>query len=98
VSPNLLSPDEVQRRETIGDNNNSGEINARTARLKWTNEVVLRSILKQHEIGQSLRVRQVCNGQRTLYLAARRRFGSWRAAIAAAGLDPNEILRPQRAE
>jgi hypothetical protein len=51
------------------------------ARRSWTKAAILREIRRLHRAGRSVLVTQVDTG---LSLAARRRFGSWRKARAAA--------------
>jgi len=65
-------------------------------RVRWTPESVLETIRADHAAGLDLSAK----GQRArgtaLINAARRFFGSWRAALAAAGIDPASIyhVRP----
>jgi hypothetical protein len=50
-------------------------------RRQWTKDAVLREIRRLHRAGRSVHASQIDNG---LLLAARRRFGTWRKARAAA--------------
>ncbi len=60
----------------------------RIPRAKWDHQRVLDEIRTQKRKGVPLRKTSV--GQ-SLYLVACRRFGSWRAALAAAGVSPADL-------
>lgn len=61
-------------------------------RLNWTDEAVLVEIRDRKRRGQPLNVKAVRRERReALAQQARKRFGSWDAALRAAGLDPAGI-------
>jgi hypothetical protein len=80
------------------DSTMCGEVRSRISETKdefwarkgqhWTPEKVLAEIRQRHDADQSLRERSV---PPRLTLAARRYFGSWRAAIEKAGFDYEEV-------
>jgi hypothetical protein len=57
-----------------------------TSRVHWTRNSILREILRREAQGMPLNVRAICADNESLYKAARRCFGSWSSAMAAAGL------------
>jgi hypothetical protein len=66
----------------------------REPRKQWTHQRVLDEI--QTRVRKGLPLRKVAVGQ-SLYSAALRRFGSWRSALEAAGVEPSDVL-PERRE
>jgi len=63
----------------------------RVYRAPWTAESLVKEIRKKHEAGEPLNAKDVCPSQ--IRRPACRLFGSWDAALVAAGLDPNTIRR-----
>jgi hypothetical protein len=64
-------------------------------RTHWTRENIIRNILEREAKGLPLSV----GGQgidRSLYSAARRIFGSWRNALQASGIAPQQVLTWER--
>ncbi len=57
---------------------------------KWTREKILREILRRESAGQPLDVGRRDPVECALYQAAARVFGSWRNAVAAAGISPDK--------
>ena len=53
-------------------------------RRKWTPEKVIEAIRKEIEEGESMGTNDMRRRDENLYMAARRRFGTWEAALAAA--------------
>lgn len=64
-------------------------------RNRWTRESILRQIIDRRAGGRPLTVGGAGVGP-SLYGAARRAFGSWRNALQAAGVAPQEILTWER--
>jgi len=67
-------------------------------RVSWTKAKVIREIKKRQEAGHPLNVRALRKGEHTdrkLYQAAvhKNRFGSWKAALEAAGVDPKDVVK-----
>jgi hypothetical protein len=56
---------------------------------RWTRDRVLETLRQRHQRGLSVASSQ----NKGLYVAGRRYFGSWQAALAAAGLPPLRIAR-----
>ncbi len=67
-------------------------------RARWSPGAVLEAIRKRDADGLPLNYQAVVNDDEKLTGAARRLFGSWNAALAAAGFDPEEIKREVRRE
>jgi len=68
-----------------------------TLTIKWKKEVVIAEIKSLALLGMPLYYRYlVLNGYERLAVAGRKRFGSWKKAIEAAGLDYKEIVAVQR--
>ncbi|MGE5552810.1 MAG: homing endonuclease associated repeat-containing protein [Betaproteobacteria bacterium] len=65
-------------------------------RIRWTPEAVLDAIRRRHTDGRPLNYAAVVAEDEKLTGAARRLYGSWNAALAAAGFDPEEIKREAR--
>ena len=63
-------------------------------RGKWSKELVIAAIRRRHAGGLPLNYQAVVCDNEKLAGAARRYFGSWDAALAAAGHDPDTIKRP----
>lgn len=63
-------------------------------RRRWTQEDVLAAIQERHRRGLPLNYAAVVADDEPLTGAARRLFGSWRAAIEAAGFDYDKIRYP----
>ena len=64
-------------------------------RNNWTREQIIRNLLEREAKGLPLTV----GGEgvdKSLYAAARRIFGSWRNAIQAAGIAPQQVLTWER--
>jgi len=59
----------------------------------WTNEAIRHSILSRLHEHQRLNGTAVYLEDRRLYRAAARRYGNWRKALLAAGLNPEEFRR-----
>jgi hypothetical protein len=59
--------------------------------LRWTGENVLQAILARLREHQRMNATAVYKDENGLYRAALRRFGTWRNALLAAGLNPDEI-------
>lgn len=59
----------------------------------WTNDTVLQEIKRRHEMGEALNAGHI--SPTSLYRRGCRFFGSWDAALAAAGLDPKLCRRAQ---
>lgn len=68
---------------------------SRSRRL-WTPEDVLAAIRARADAGLPLNYQAVVADDEALTGAARKRYGSWSAALAAAGLDPVAIKRAAR--
>jgi hypothetical protein len=62
----------------------------------WTKVSIVEAILLRQELGQPLHCLAVARKASRLYDAARRCFGSWRAALSAAGIDPTSVHWAQR--
>lgn len=60
-------------------------------RERWTREKVVRGILRLKRSGASFRPSSVRRSNHALAQAAVRHFGSWLAAVRAAGIDPSAI-------
>lgn len=63
------------------------------AAQRWSRDVVTREILSLVRNGRDLRHSEVCATNQRLVSAAVRYFGSWGAAVAAAGVDYTHIRR-----
>lgn len=61
----------------------SGKIPIKKPLQRWTPEEVVAEIQAWHESGR--RVTNICKGNQSLYNAAKLHFGSWGAAMSAAG-------------
>jgi hypothetical protein len=57
----------------------------------WTSEAVIERIRLLHQKGVDLRHGQIYSDNKKLVSAASRHFGSWKAAVIAAGVDYNLI-------
>ncbi|MBW3635517.1 MAG: hypothetical protein KY445_03495 [Armatimonadetes bacterium] len=57
----------------------------------WTPERVVAEIQQLAQQGAPLSSKLLQSNNQSLYCAAKRRFESWDAALAAAGLDPDEV-------
>lgn len=64
-------------------------------RQQWTDELVLEAIRARHAAGKPLTYMAAVREDEALTGAARKRFGSWPAALAAAGFDPAEHKAPR---
>lgn len=64
-------------------------------RTRWTDKLVIEAIRSRHAAGLPLNYQAVVQDDEKLSGAARRRFGSWDAALAAAGYEPAAIRRPR---
>lgn len=65
-------------------------------RIRWTPELVIEAIRRRHAEGKPLNTQAViADGEERLCGAARRYFGSWQAALEAAGFDYKKIARPK---
>lgn len=64
--------------------------------MKWTPNTVLEAIHLRKAHGKNLNYSAVVADDEKLAGAARRYFGTWQAAIEAAGLDYSKILRPRQ--
>jgi hypothetical protein len=60
-------------------------------RLRWSPELVVQKIREESARGRSLRQSDVNRRFSALVNAARRHHGGWRAALRAAGVDPNQV-------
>jgi len=65
-------------------------------RTTWTQQSVLEAIRQRDASGLPINYQAVVNDDEKLTGAARRYFGSWNAALAAAGFDPEQIRRETR--
>ncbi|HHW13515.1 MAG TPA: helix-turn-helix transcriptional regulator [Firmicutes bacterium] len=65
-------------------------------RARWTPEAVLDAIRRHHAEGRPINYAAVVADDEKLTGAARRYYGSWDAALAAAGFDPLAIKREVR--
>ena len=63
----------------------------RELRRPWTPDELLQEIQRKHHAGEPLNGRQVLPS--TLYIRGRSFFGSWDAALTAAGLDPATVRK-----
>ena len=71
-----------------------GQIRRYKPRCKpWTSETILREIKKRHETGEALNAGHI--SPVSLHQRGCKLFGSWDAALAAAGLDPKRCRRSQ---
>lgn len=71
-----------------------GQIRRYKPRCKpWTSETILREIKNRHETGEALNAGRI--SPVSLYQRGCKLFGSWDAALAAAGLDPRRCRRSQ---
>src|SRR5690606_14807227 len=59
-------------------------------RRKWSKEAVIEEIRRRHSAGLSLGYNDTVADDEALVGAARRWFGSWYAAVEAAGFDSEE--------
>jgi len=66
----------------------------RRHRKPWTPDDLLDEIRRKHRAGEALNAQRLSPA--SMYHAARVFFGSWDAALAAAGLDPNKIRKSRR--
>lgn len=64
-------------------------------RKRWSRELVLSALQKREAAGKALNFQAVVVDDERLTGAARRHFGSWDAALVAAGYDPDTIKRPR---
>lgn len=64
--------------------------------IKWTKERILEEIHRRHAEGKPLNAQAVVADEERLVGAARRHFGSWQAAIEAAGFDYHAIAHPRK--
>jgi len=72
-----LDPDKIQKRKP---------------RCKpWTAETVLQEIQRKHEMGEALNTNNI--SPYSLRMSGAKFFGSWDAALTAAGLDPSTIRK-----
>lgn len=62
----------------------------------WTLPAIVEAIRRRQADGKPLNTTAVLQEDPLLHAAARRRFGSWRAALAALGLGPTELWPPER--
>lgn len=69
-----------------------GEV--RVHRKPWTRSTIIAEIRRKHAAGEALNAKDV--SPNWVRRPARRLFGSWDAALSAAGLDPNEIRGKRR--
>jgi len=68
----------------------------RTRSTAWTESQIIAAIQRLHADGEPLNSTSVVSGNGRLYNAARKVFGEWGKAVAAAGIDYEEIRqRPQ---
>lgn len=67
------------------------DINEITRYQHWNHDKVIQAIKERHKEGKPLSSKALQTTDQSLFCAARRRFGSWDGALAAAGLDPNKI-------
>jgi hypothetical protein len=58
---------------------------------RWSTEEILQAIRNRAGEGKRMNAAAVDEDDGSLYRAAARRFGNWRAALVAAGVDPDEI-------
>lgn len=65
-------------------------------RAIWDGEKVVAAILERWRQGLPLNAGAVMIGDGPLMAAARRYYGGWNEALAAAGLDPTEVRLPRR--
>ncbi len=54
---------------------------------RWSREAVLEKIKKLHDDGETISSQAVQNNQKSLYMASLKRFGCWKKAVEAAGID-----------
>lgn len=66
------------------------------ARVAWNPEMVIEAIRKRKADGLPINYQAVVQTDEKLTGAARRHFGSWNAALEAAGFDPAEIKKQAR--
>ncbi len=66
----------------------------RVYRTPWTREEMVAEIRRKHEAGEALNAKDVTPNW--IRRSARLLFGSWDAALTAAGLDPAKIRRNRR--
>lgn len=62
-------------------------------RKRWSKALVIAALKERKAAGKALNYQAVVFDDERLAVAARRRFGSWDAALAAAGLDPADIRK-----
>lgn len=63
---------------------------------RWTPDVIKKFLRTQFSQGKPINSKEILESNRFLYRAARYRYGSYRKAIAAAGLDYNKVMIPYR--
>jgi len=63
----------------------------RLSRRAWTAETLIQEIQRKHRAGEPVNAKDVSPSW--IRRSARRIFGSWNAALEAAGLDPDEIRK-----
>lgn len=67
-----------------------------STRAAWTRESVIEAICKRHASSLPINYQAVVIDDEKLTGAARRLFGSWNAALAAAGFNPEDVKRGAR--
>lgn len=65
-------------------------------RKHWTRENIIRALVEREAQGLSLTIGGEQGVNKSLYASARRIFGSWRNAIQAAGIAPQQVLTSER--
>lgn len=68
-----------------------------TRRKKWTKKKVIEKIINFYKAGEKLQSSYVQRKHPALFSAAARELGGWKKAIAAAGLDYQEIKKSAKA-
>jgi hypothetical protein len=63
---------------------------------KWTREEIIREILRRESAGLTLTTGRKTGVDSALYQAAKRVFGSWPLAVAAAGVSPDHAISHDR--
>ena len=57
----------------------------------WSKDIVINEIKKRHKAGQSLSSKYTYKSDRSLYMAALKRYKNWGSAVSAAGIDYGKV-------
>jgi hypothetical protein len=85
-----VSPGDTQESVILVGENSLAPLGPRQC---WSRETVCQAILVRLREHRPMNASAVCADDKSLYRASRKRFGSWRDALRAAGLNPAEFRR-----